>query len=64
MEWYIEAMTLLQVQCRLQHLVRHRDGHYIPNCPRQNSAGLGKRDQVHKSVKDPRPSKDPEMQQG
>lgn len=55
---------LLQVQRRLQHFVRHRDGHCIRNCPRQTSGRLGKRDQVRKSVSDPSPSEDPEMQQG
>lgn len=63
-KWYTEAMTLLQVQRCLQHFVCHWDGHCIPNCPRQTSARLGKRDQVRESVSDPSPSEDPEMQQG
>lgn len=63
-ERYAEATSLLQVQRRLQHFVRHRDGRCIRNCPRQTSARLGKRDQVRKSVNDPSSNEDPEMQQG
>lgn len=63
-EWYTKATTLLQVQRCLQHSVCHQDGHRIANCPRQTSAGLGKRDQICKSVNNPSPSEDPEMQQG
>lgn len=59
-----EATALLQEPRCLQDSVGHGEGHWVANCPRQTSARLGKRDQVCKSVKDPGPYKDPEVQQG
>lgn len=59
-----EATALLQEPCCLQNFVGHGEGHWVANCPRQTSARLGKRDQVCKSVEDPSPCEDPEVQQG